>query len=117
MKRPSQDAVYVRRGQLDEELGGLKKLLPVKPKKGWIREIRKALQMTTVQLAKRLGVSQSVISNFERSEREKTIRLNSLVYSCLSNPHHLHDKSFFHDFASFLFCKLPFLFCDIISRN
>ncbi len=78
MSKPSEDITYVRREQLDREFNALKKYLPSLPKSGWIREIRSALQLTTTQLAKRLGVSQSVLSNLEKSERERTIRLNSL---------------------------------------
>ncbi len=72
------DIKHYRRAQLDRAFEQLKGKLPVLPKRGWIAEIRSLLLMTTTQLARRIGVSQSVISNFEKSEREKGITLNSL---------------------------------------
>lgn len=48
------------------------------PRQGWIHEIRKALMMTTTQLAERLGVHQTTISRLERSEAESRITLGKL---------------------------------------
>jgi DNA-binding Xre family transcriptional regulator len=56
----------------------LSRLIPPRPRDGWIAEIRSLLLMTSSQLARRVGVSQSVISNLQKSEREKTITLKSL---------------------------------------
>ncbi|MCB0339240.1 MAG: helix-turn-helix domain-containing protein [Bdellovibrionales bacterium] len=74
------DIKHSRREQLDRAFAALNesKLLPSIPKKGWIAEVRTLLLMTTAQLARRVGVAQSVISNFEKSEREKAITLQSL---------------------------------------
>lgn len=72
------DIKHVRRSQLDREFAELKVRLPSRPKQGWIAEIRSLLMMTTAQLARRIGVSQSVVSNFEKSEREGAITLRSL---------------------------------------
>ena len=72
------DIKHYRRSQLDLSLTALGDKLPMLPKKGWIAEIRSLLLMTTTQLAQRIGVAQSVVSNFEKSEREKTITLHSL---------------------------------------
>ena len=74
----SRDIKHYQRSQLDRTLNELKKNLPTIPKKGWITEIRSLLFMTTAQLARRIGVAQSVVSNFEKSERKKTITLHSL---------------------------------------
>lgn len=52
--------------------------LPNIPKEGWIRTIRKALDMSGAQLAKRLGVSRNRISVLERKETEGEITLNQL---------------------------------------
>jgi predicted DNA-binding mobile mystery protein A len=49
-----------------------------RPSGGWIRAARDALGMTTRQLAGRLGVSQSAVTQLERSEVEGGIRLDSL---------------------------------------
>lgn len=78
MKSPAQDQLNIRRMQLDKEFMTLRPNLPGKPRKGWVKEIRTALQMTTAQLARRLGKSQSAISKFEKNECEGTITLNSL---------------------------------------
>jgi predicted DNA-binding mobile mystery protein A len=52
--------------------------LAERPAGGWIRAARDALGMTTRQLAGRLGVSQSAITQLEKSEVEDGIRLESL---------------------------------------
>jgi predicted DNA-binding mobile mystery protein A len=49
-----------------------------RPSKGWIRAIRDALGMTSVQLAQRLGVSQPRIIELEKSEASGTVTLNTL---------------------------------------
>lgn len=86
----SSDLKYNRRAQLDRLLGELRGKIPVRPKTGWIAEIRSALQMTTAQLARRVGVAQSVVSNFEKSERQKTITLQSLEKIAQSLECELH---------------------------
>jgi predicted DNA-binding mobile mystery protein A len=48
------------------------------PARGWIREIREALGMTTRQLAARMGRSQAAVSQLERSEVTGGARLESL---------------------------------------
>jgi len=48
-----------------------------KPKEGWIRTLRKALGMSSPQLAKRIGVGKAQASQMERMEMEDRIRLNS----------------------------------------
>ena len=76
--RQLEDIKHDRRSQLDRTFQELKGRLPAHPKTGWIAEIRTLLLMTTAQLARRIGIAQSVVSNFEKSEREKTITLHSL---------------------------------------
>lgn len=68
----------LRRTQLDSSLQALITQIQPRPKSGWIAEIRKALMMTSVQLAKRLGIDQSTLSRLEKSEVKNTIRLESL---------------------------------------
>jgi len=48
------------------------------PKEGWIRTLRKALGMSSPQLAKRIGVSKSQASQMERMEMEDRITLKQL---------------------------------------
>jgi predicted DNA-binding mobile mystery protein A len=48
------------------------------PVRGWIRAVRKALGMTTAQLAKRLGVKQPSVIAIEQSEAKGTIELATL---------------------------------------
>jgi len=72
------DIKHNRRAQLDRMFMDLRVKLPARPKNGWIAEVRSLLLMTTAQLAGRIGVAQSVVSNFEKSEREKAITLQSL---------------------------------------
>lgn len=48
------------------------------PREGWIRVIRKALGMTGRQLARRLGVSQAAVSQYEKAESDRSITLGTL---------------------------------------
>ena len=49
-----------------------------RPKEGWIRTLRKALGMSSPQLAMRLGVGKSQASQMERMEMEDRITLKQL---------------------------------------
>lgn len=69
----------LRLTQLDETLRQFEPLRRIpKPRTGWIRAIRQALGMSSVQLARRLNVTQQAESKMERSERDGTISLASL---------------------------------------
>ena len=50
----------------------------IRPKEGWVRSLRKALGMSSPQLAKRLGISKSQASQMERMEAEDRITLKQL---------------------------------------
>ena len=50
----------------------------IRPKEGWVRTLRKALGMSGLQLAKRLGMSKSQASQMERMEVEDRITLKQL---------------------------------------
>ncbi|MEK7252771.1 MAG: mobile mystery protein A [Actinomycetota bacterium] len=74
----ARDSEHARR-QLDSRFERLRPIADAPhPQKGWIRAIRDALGMTTSELADRLGLSQSTISDLETSELHDTIRLGSL---------------------------------------
>ena len=65
--------------QLSNRLKGLdRKELREPPTKGWIRSIREALSMSAGQLAKRVGVAQPNITEWERREMDGTITLKSM---------------------------------------
>jgi predicted DNA-binding mobile mystery protein A len=66
--------------QLDKRFAELKPLAnqAVRPSRGWIRAIRKALGMTTGQLAKRLGVRQPRVIELERGEATGNVTVKSL---------------------------------------
>jgi predicted DNA-binding mobile mystery protein A len=49
-----------------------------RPKEGWIRTVRKALSMSGPQLAKRIGLSNSQVSQMERLEIQDRITLKQL---------------------------------------
>lgn len=49
-----------------------------RPKPGWAAAIRRALGLTTRQMAKRLGVSQSSYADAESNEARETISLKQL---------------------------------------
>lgn len=48
------------------------------PQKGWIRAVRDSLGMTTRQLAKRMGISQTSAVSLEKNEISGAITLQSL---------------------------------------
>ena len=48
------------------------------PEGGWIREIRAALGMSGRQLAARMGLSQSAVSQLEQSELDGRVQLETL---------------------------------------
>ncbi len=73
-----------------------------RPSKGWIRAIREASGITLLELAKRMKRSLSLAAQFERSETEYRITLNSLrqvadalgcdlVYALVPKRGTLHD--------------------------
>lgn len=68
----------LRLRQLESSLADFRNNLPHRPRRGWIAEFRKALWMTTAQLAKRLKVDQSAVTKLERSEEKRTITLSKL---------------------------------------
>jgi len=72
MKSPRRTA----RRRLDQRLVGLD--LGQRPPRGWIRAIREALGMTTAELGQRMGLTQSRVSQIERSEELGSIRLDTV---------------------------------------
>ena len=48
------------------------------PKEGWLRTVRKALNMSGVQLAKRLSVTKASVSNTEKAELEGGITIKKM---------------------------------------
>ena len=59
------------------EAGDVRRHLAV-PVRGWIKAIRESLGMTASQLAMRMGVSQSTLSDMEKAEERGAIQLSSL---------------------------------------
>jgi predicted DNA-binding mobile mystery protein A len=48
------------------------------PKGGWIKLVRKALNMSGAQLARRMGVTRALVSRSEKGEQSGSITLKSL---------------------------------------
>jgi predicted DNA-binding mobile mystery protein A len=66
--------------QLDRKLAKLHVLKEVEvPSKGWINAIRMTLNMSLVQLAKRLKKTSVSVREIEGREQNKTITLNKLI--------------------------------------
>lgn len=64
---------------LDKRFAALRPLAKSqRPPKGWLRAIRDALGLTTVQLSRRLGVSQPWITELEQAEVSGTVTLQTL---------------------------------------
>jgi predicted DNA-binding mobile mystery protein A len=74
----SEDRVTARR-QLDKRLKLSNNMDAfVRPPRGWIKAIREALGMTTAQLGRRLGVTQSRVVAIEQAEIRSSITLKTL---------------------------------------
>jgi predicted DNA-binding mobile mystery protein A len=67
------------RRHLDARLGKLRALDTLaRPPKGWVKAIREALNMSTAQLARRMGISQPSVAGVEQSESAGRIQLDTL---------------------------------------
>lgn len=64
--------------QLDSALAKWRVLPCTRPASGWLRAVRQALGLTTRQLAKRMGVTQSAVVDAERTEAKGDISLTTL---------------------------------------
>ncbi len=66
--------------QLDKKIAELNNVkIPVTPPGGWIRAIRKSINMTLKQFASRLKKTPSSVSELEQREANKSITLQKLV--------------------------------------
>lgn len=68
----------VERRRLDQRLTGLQEVFGAPPPMGWVSAVRRALGMSIVDLATRMGLSASRVKQLERAEREGSIRLSQL---------------------------------------
>jgi len=64
--------------QLDKALAPWRTLPLSRPNAGWLRALRQALGMTTRQVAKSVGVTQSAVVDTERTEAKGNITLATL---------------------------------------
>ena len=73
------DTKALARQQLDRRFAALSKTTDfTRPPRGWIKAIREALGMSTTQLAKRLHVAQTRVSQMEKAEVGSAIGLQTL---------------------------------------
>lgn len=82
MARSTDDAPRPRaREALERRLASWREMSnpTARPVGGWVRAIREALGMTTEDLAARMHVAQSSVTRLEKSERARTIRLDTLA--------------------------------------
>src|ERR1700685_1484374 len=63
-------------GAVFKDIGPAARFKP--PVRGWIKAIREALGMSSVQLAKRLGMKQPSLTEIEQSELQGTLQLTTL---------------------------------------
>ncbi len=66
------------RRRLDTRLAGVAAEVGPRPAQGWIRAIRTALGMSTKEMAQRMGVTQSRVSQLEHAEADDSIHLATL---------------------------------------
>jgi predicted DNA-binding mobile mystery protein A len=65
--------------QIDKKLDKYRILLgDIRPKKGWINTVRKALGMSGRQLASRIGVSQPRVAEIEKKEMDNSLTLKTM---------------------------------------
>lgn len=76
----TRDSKELARASLDQRLQALESMRPAltRPRQGWVRAIRTALGMTTVQLGRRLGIAQASVVGMEKAEAEDRIQLGTL---------------------------------------
>ena len=91
----------IQRKQLDRKLAPLSESgLRTVPRGGWTKTIRNALGMSSAALGRRIGVSQSAVSQFESGEEHESITLASL-----------------HKLADGLECDLVYAFVPRVSLD
>jgi predicted DNA-binding mobile mystery protein A len=79
IKKSSSRISRLRRNQVDEVLSPFQRYRRIKaPVKGWLHEVRSILGLSATQVAARMGITQSAVSQLERREAEGAITLNSL---------------------------------------
>jgi len=67
------------RNQLDKRFLQLAELKTVhRPVRGWVRAIRDALNMSGIQLGKRLGMSQQGVAELEKSEVSGSVSIKTI---------------------------------------
>ena len=72
------DQASLARQNLDRRLAAFKGEALAAPPSGWVRAIRDALGLTTLQLARRMGTVQSRISTIEKAEQSGATSLKTL---------------------------------------
>jgi predicted DNA-binding mobile mystery protein A len=78
MTKKAELAALRARIALDEKFVRLDPAVLAPPTRGWVRAVRDALNMSTSQLANRMGVTRSAIAQLERSEVKLSVRLDTL---------------------------------------
>lgn len=77
--KKNKSLIKTQRKSLDLKLRAFSKALSMTPpKSGWIRAVRESIGMTTVQLAKRMGIQQSGATLLENRELTKKVSLDIL---------------------------------------
>ena len=72
------EARALLRNQLDSQLSPLRQIQPVRPRRGWVRAVREALGMNGRQLAERMGIARSHLSQIETAEARDSVSLRTL---------------------------------------
>ena len=72
------EARALLRNQLDRQLSSLRRTPLVRPRRGWVRAIREALGMNGRQLAERMGIARSHLSQIESAEARDSVSLRTL---------------------------------------
>lgn len=72
------EARALLRNQLDRQLSSLRRTELIRPRRGWVRAIREALGMNGRQLAEKMGIARSHLSQIESAEARNSASLRTL---------------------------------------
>jgi predicted DNA-binding mobile mystery protein A len=78
MQTTKRKTTQLRRKQLDELYRPLLPVVQDLPTGAWIRDVRQALGMSAVQMAKMLGIAPPTLKKLEQNEASKTITIKTL---------------------------------------
>src|SRR5215510_9154119 len=72
------ETLSLQREQIDRQLAPFRRVAAARPVRGWVRAVRQALGMNGRQLASRMGIARSHLSQIEDAEVRGAVSLRTL---------------------------------------